>query len=78
MTKNRASDWLRVDEVAKILGVQRVTVYNYIKTGKLAANKISRDYVVTKAALEEFKDAKYSKKGGRPRKKKSTKKRGPE
>lgn len=77
MAKNRASDWLRVDEVAGILGVQRVTVYHYIKIGKLEAEKISRDYVVTKSALSKFKQARYSQKGGRPKKAKLIEKRGP-
>ena len=67
---------LRIDEVAKILNVRRVTVYNYIKRGKLKAEKISRDYVVTKEDLKLFQKAGYSQKGGRPKASDSTKKRG--
>lgn len=54
-------------EAAKLLDVERVTVYNYIRKGKLKAKKFSRDYVITTKAIQEFRKAGYSKIGGRPK-----------
>lgn len=54
-------------EAAELLGVERVTVYNYIHKGKIKAKKFSRDYVITSTAIAEFKKAGFSKVGGRPK-----------
>ncbi|MFA7319252.1 MAG: helix-turn-helix domain-containing protein [Parcubacteria group bacterium] len=39
-------------EAAKILGVSRITIFNRIKTGKLAAIRIGRNYAIPKEELE--------------------------
>lgn len=38
-------------EVAKLLGVSRITVFNMIKDGRLKAEKVGRNYLVPKNAL---------------------------
>lgn len=41
-------------EVAKLLGVSRVTVFNRIKSGKLEANKIGRNFIIAKQAVSQL------------------------
>jgi len=45
--------FLTVKEIADILKVSFLTVYEYIKSGKLKALKLGRNYRV---AIEEFQD----------------------
>ena len=52
-----------VDEVAKFLNVSKLTVYNYIKNGKIKADKVGRNYNIKSEDLEksrsEVKSLKY-------------------
>lgn len=43
-----------IDEVTTILQVTRRTIYSYIKSGKLKAVKIGKEWRVTQDNLEEF------------------------
>ena len=43
-----------INDICDLLGVTKVTVYKYIKDGKLDAVKIGRDWKVTQPALNEF------------------------
>jgi len=43
-----------VDEVTKILKLNRITVYNYIKTKKLKATRIGNAYRIIEKDLLEF------------------------
>jgi excisionase family DNA binding protein len=48
-----------VQEVSKMLGLSKLTIYNYIKKGTLAANKIGRKYIICSKSLEKaLKDVK--------------------
>lgn len=38
-------------EVAELLGVSRVTVFNRIKSGKIKAIKVGRNYIIEKSSL---------------------------
>jgi len=38
-------------EVAEILGISRVSVFNRIKSGKIKAEKIGRNYIIPKENL---------------------------
>ncbi|HBZ36539.1 MAG: hypothetical protein UV57_C0059G0002 [Parcubacteria group bacterium GW2011_GWD2_43_10] len=40
-------------EAAKILGVSRITVFNKIKTGKIKATKVGRNFVIHKKDVLE-------------------------
>ncbi|MFH4963663.1 helix-turn-helix domain-containing protein [Gaetbulibacter sp. M235] len=52
-----------VEEVSKIIGCSKLTVYNYIKKGLLPASRIGRRFVIRKIeldkALKEVKSLKY-------------------
>lgn len=43
-----------LQEIQDLLQVTRRTLYNWIKSGKLKAFKVGKDWRVTKEALEEF------------------------
>lgn len=43
-----------IDEAAKTLKVSTMTVYRYIKAGKLRAAKIGRDWRITEEQLKDF------------------------
>ena len=38
-------------EVAELLGVSRITVFNMIKDGRIQAEKVGRNYLIPKNAL---------------------------
>ncbi len=42
------TDFVSTAEAAKILGVSRVTVFNKIKSGKIEATKVGRNFVIRK------------------------------
>lgn len=48
------TEYLTVDEVAKMLQVSRVTVYTFINSGKLESIKIGKSRRITRAAVEQF------------------------
>lgn len=41
-----------VKELADIMGLSRVTIFNRIKAGKIKAEKVGRNYVIYKKDLE--------------------------
>jgi len=43
-----------LDEVAEVLKLKKVTLYNYVRSGKLLAAKFGRDYRVTEEDLRAF------------------------
>jgi len=43
-----------VDELAAKLRVNRMTIYRYIKAGKLQAHKIGKEYRIAKDAFASF------------------------
>jgi excisionase family DNA binding protein len=47
-------NFLKLNEVADILKVSKMTVYRYIKAGKLSTYKFGKEYRVTKADFDEF------------------------
>ena len=40
-----------VPEIAKIMGVSRIAIYNKVKQGQIKAQKVGRNYIVSKDAL---------------------------
>ena len=42
------TNFVSTSEAAKILGVSRITVFNKIKTGKIPAMKVGRNFVIKK------------------------------
>jgi excisionase family DNA binding protein len=51
---------LSVKEVAEILGISRVAVFNKIKNGEIPAQKVGKAYVIEKDALTIVKDREVS------------------
>lgn len=52
MTTNH--DFYLVDELAEKLRVNPMTIYRYIKAGKLEAHKIGKGYRIAKNEFERF------------------------
>jgi len=46
-------DFFSTTELAKILGISRIAVFNKIKKGKIKAIKIGRSFVIAKKDLED-------------------------
>ena len=44
MTKEK---YITVPELAKLLGVSRITIYNRVKKGQIPATKVGKTYVIT-------------------------------
>lgn len=43
-----------LEDIAKELQVTRRTLYNYIKSGKLKANKVANKWIVTEEQYKNF------------------------
>jgi excisionase family DNA binding protein len=49
-----ANRLLNVEQVAKRLQVSKMTIYRYLKTGKIEAYKIGKEYRIKESDLEKF------------------------
>lgn len=47
-------EFYRAEELAEKLRVNIMTIYRYIKAGKLRAHKIGKEFRITKAEFEHF------------------------
>jgi excisionase family DNA binding protein len=52
MTLNK--DYLTVKELAGVMGISRIAVFNQIKLGKIKAEKIGRNYIIYKKDLPDI------------------------
>ncbi len=50
-------DFYLVDELAEKLRVNPMTIYRYIKAGKLEAHKIGKEYRISRATFDKFIEA---------------------
>ena len=50
----KSKDFFSTAELAKILGISRVAVFNRIKNGKIKAVKVGRSFVIAKKDLEDI------------------------
>jgi excisionase family DNA binding protein len=50
-------DFYLVEELAKKLRVNKMTIYRYLKAGKLHAHKMGREYRIAKEEFERFLEA---------------------
>ena len=48
------NDFYTTYELAEMLKINVMTVYRYIKSGKLIAHKLGKEYRVSKVDLERF------------------------
>jgi excisionase family DNA binding protein len=46
--------YITIPELAKLLGVSRIAVYNRVKKGEIPATKIGRTYVITDKTVAEI------------------------
>ncbi|OGM89123.1 hypothetical protein A2108_01995 [Candidatus Wolfebacteria bacterium GWA1_42_9] len=47
-------EFLSTTEVAKLLGISRVAVFKKIKSGKIKARKVGRNFVIERKTLPEI------------------------
>ena len=60
-------DLVPTSEVARFLGIHRVTAANVVRSGRLQAFKVANRWLVRRSDLERFAET-YESKPGRPRK----------
>ena len=53
MSKAEA-EFYKAEDLAEMLKVNIMTIYRYIKSGKLSAHKIGKEYLITKKAFDDF------------------------
>jgi excisionase family DNA binding protein len=49
-----AERYLTIPELARLLGVSRITVYNWVKKGTIPAARAGRNYIITDKTLNEI------------------------
>ncbi len=52
--KINAKEFYTADDLAKVLQVNIMTIYRYIKAGKLIAHKIGKEFRIDKTEFERF------------------------
>jgi excisionase family DNA binding protein len=56
MTKKTEKEFYLVEELAAKLRVTHMTIYRYIKAGRLKAHKIGKDFRIDRAEFDKFLD----------------------
>lgn len=51
---DQQKEFYKAEELAEMLQVNIMTIYRYIKAGKLQAYKIGKEYRIDKKTLDEF------------------------
>jgi len=54
MTMNKEKEFYKVEDLAELLEVNIMTIYRYIKAGRLKAYKIGRDFRIDKDEFNAF------------------------
>lgn len=54
--------YITIPQLAKMLGVSRVTVYRKVKSGEIAAEKVGRNYVIADSEIDNVLNKKLSSK----------------
>jgi len=52
--KIQNEEYVTIPQLAKILGVSRITIYNKVKNGEIEAIRIGRIYAIPKAYISEI------------------------
>ncbi len=60
MTNER---YLTIPELARLLGVSRIAIYNRVKKGQIPATKIGRAYVITDKTIANILGKEVTRKG---------------
>ncbi len=53
---NKEKEFYRAEDLAELLEVNIMTIYRYIKAGRLKAYKIGRDFRIDKNEFNKFMD----------------------
>lgn len=51
---NKEKEFYKAEDLAKLLEVNIMTIYRYIKAGRLKAHKIGRDFRIEKKEFQGF------------------------
>jgi excisionase family DNA binding protein len=54
MQDNSKKEYITIAELAKMLGISRIAVFNKVKKGQIKAEKIGRNYAILKSYVEEI------------------------
>ncbi len=49
---NENKDFITIPQLAKIMGISRISVYKKVKNGEIKATKIGRNYAISKEFLK--------------------------
>ena len=60
MTKEK---YITIPELARLLGVSRIAIYNRVRKGQIPAEKIGRTYVITDQTVADILGKKVTKRG---------------
>ena len=55
--------YITIPELAKLLGVSRIAIYNRVKKGQIPATKIGRTYVITDQTIANILGKEVTRKG---------------
>lgn len=55
--------YLTIPELARLLGVSRITIYNRVKKGQIPATKIGRTYVIADRTIANILGSAVTKRG---------------
>ena len=50
----RTQNYITIPQLAKLLGVSRIAIYNRVRKGQIPAIKIGRDYAITDQTVAEI------------------------
>ncbi|MFQ5848011.1 MAG: helix-turn-helix domain-containing protein [Candidatus Methylomirabilales bacterium] len=56
-------NYITIPELARLLGVSRIAIYNRVKKGQIPATKIGRTYVITDKTVADILGRKVTAKG---------------
>ena len=49
-----SKDYITIPELARLLGVSRIAIYNRVKKGQIPATMIGRTYIITDQTIREI------------------------
>lgn len=52
--KNKDAQYISIPELARLLGVSRISVFKKVKQGEIKAVKIGRNYAILRGALDSI------------------------
>ena len=56
-------EYLTIPELARLLGVSRIAIYNRVKKGQIPATRIGRTYIITDRTIKNILGKEVSAKG---------------